>query len=449
LTVLYAGTFMLLAVIGFAIFYYRIYSVTINRIDQELYEDSQLYAELLALSGFAAVRNEILSDAKTEDPDNEFYRVIDVDGKILVTTDMTTWGDVDRYRAIRKLRDAATDYFSQTITPPGKGGARVVTAHIGPTLLLQIGETLEDTEDYLDIFRELLMILIVSFILISAAIGWNLARRSLAGMGEVTQAAEDITNGNYDRRVEVAGQFREVERLGAAFNTMLDRIQSLLQSMQQINDNIAHDLRSPLARIRGIAEMTIVKNKDIEVFKEMAVSTIEECDTLIDMINTMLDITEIEAGVDVAKMEVFDLDILVSEACELFRPLATAKSVSLQSTVKGPLPFKGNRKRMQRVVTNLLENAIKYTPESGSVAINAVNENRQLRIDVKDTGTGIAEKDLSLIFQRFYRCDQSRSQGGVGLGLSLVKAYTESMNGEIHVESVPNQGSLFSLRFAT
>ena len=449
LTVLYALTFMVLAVIGFTIFYYRIYSVTINRIDQELYEDSQLYAELLIQSGFAAVRDKILGDAKSENPEKEFYRVLNTHGEILVSTDMSTWGNVDNYQAVSELQDAAKNYFAQTIETSGKDKARVVAARIGPTLLLQIGETLEDTEEYLDIFRDLLMILIVTFVIISTAIGWNLARRSLAGMGEVTRAAEDITNGNYDRRVEVAGQFREVERLGAAFNTMLDQIQNLLQSMQQINDNIAHDLRSPLTRIRGIAEMTIVKNKDIEDYKEMAVSTIEECDTLIDMINTMLDITEIEAGVNTAKMELFDLDILVSEACELFRPLATVKSIDLQLTVKNPLPFKGDRKRMQRVVTNLLENAIKYTPDHGSVAIAAVNENRQLRIDVKDTGTGISEKELPLIFQRFYRCDQSRSQSGVGLGLSLVKAYTESMNGKIYVESVPNQGSLFSLRFAT
>jgi signal transduction histidine kinase len=194
--------------------------------------------------------------------------------------------------------------------------------------------------------------------------------------------------------------------------------------------------------------MTIVKTKDMEGYKEMAVSTIEECDTLIDMINTMLDITEIEAGVGAAKVEVFDLNILVSEACELFHPLAAAKSIDLQSTVNGPLEFKGDRKRMQRVVTNLIENAIKYTPEHGLVAIDAVSENGRLRIDVKDTGSGIAEQELPLIFQRFYRCDQSRSQSGVGLGLSLVKAYTESMNGEIHVESVPGQGSLFSLRFS-
>jgi signal transduction histidine kinase len=447
MTVLYAATFMILAIIGFTIFYYRIYSVSIDRIDQELYEDSQLYAELMMQSGFAAVRDRILSDEKFEDPEKEFCRVLNAEGKILVSTDMSTWGNVDHYRAIDKLRDTTTDYFAQTITPSGKDSARIVAARISPTLLLQIGETLEDTEAYLDIFRDLLMILIVSFVIISTAIGWHLARRSLSGMREVTQAAEDITNGDYDRRVEVAGQSREIERLGAAFNAMLDQIQNLLQSMQQINDNIAHDLRSPLARIRGIAEMTIVKSKDIKDFNEMAVSTIEECDALIDMINTMLDITEIEAGVDTAIMERFDMEILISEACDLFRPLAAAKSIGLQSTIKGPLPFKGDRRRMQRVVTNLLENAIKYTPDDGSVAIDAVNENGRLRIDVKDTGTGIAEKELQHIFQRFYRCDKSRSQGGVGLGLSLVKAYTESMNGEIYVESAPNQGSLFSLRF--
>lgn len=354
LTVLYAATFMVLAIIGFTIFYYRIYSVTITRIDQELFKDSRFYAELLAESGFTAVRDEILNNAKSEDPEKEFYRVININGEILVSTIISTWGNVDYYRAASELRNISTEYFAQTITSSGKDNARVITARIGPTMLLQIGETLEDTEAYLDIFRELLMILIMVFIIISAVIGWYMARRSLNGMREVTQAAEDITNGEYDRRVEVAGQFRVVDRLGAAFNTMLDRIQVLLQSMQQINDNIAHDLRSPLTRIRGIAEMTLVKDKDIEDYKEMAASTIEECDVLIDMINTMLDITEIEAGVIEAKMENFDLNQLVGDACELFRPIAAAKKITLlHSHLTAPLLFNGDRKRMQRIVTNL------------------------------------------------------------------------------------------------
>jgi signal transduction histidine kinase len=448
LTVLYATTFTVLAFIGFAVFYYQIYSTAIERLDDELFNDTQKFAELIKKNGLADVRSKILADAKNEDPNKEFFRILNTNAEILASTDMSVWGNVDHHRSVVTLINSNVEFIGQTIKLSYGDKARVITAVIGQSLLMQLGEILEETDEYLDVFRNLLAILIAAFVIVSAAIGWYLARRSLAGMGEVTKAAEDITEGNYDRRVEVAGQFREVERLGAAFNTMLDRIQNLLQSMQQINDNIAHDLRSPLARIRGIAEMTIVKNKDIEDYKEMAISTVEECDTLIDMINTMLDITEIEAGVYDAKMEPFDLNQLISEACELFRPIAVGKKIDLQTNLPTSLQFKGNRKRMQRIVTNLLENAIKYTPDNGNVAVTAVNEKGTIKIDFKDSGLGIAENDLPKIFQRFYRCDKSRSQGGVGLGLSLVKAYTQSMNGTIHVQSVLDQGSVFTLSFA-
>ena len=230
---------------------------------------------------------------------------------------------------------------------------------------------------------------------------------------------------------------------------MLDRIQSLLKSMKEINDNIAHDLRSPLARIRGIAEMSLLREKDIDEYKDMAASTIEECDTLIDMINTMLDITEAEAGVNGDKAEEFELVELIHEACELFRPVAEAKKINLKTELPETLAVKSNRRKVQRIVTNLLENAIKYTPADGAVKVSAAAQNGEIRIEFEDTGMGISENDLPHIFERFYRCDRSRSQGGTGLGLSLVKAYTESLNGSIHVESVLNQGSRFALVLGT
>jgi signal transduction histidine kinase len=266
-------------------------------------------------------------------------------------------------------------------------------------------------------------------------------------MQEVTRTAEEISKGSYDRRVRVKGRYREIERLSAAFNRMLDRIQSLLGSMKEINDNIAHDLRSPLARIRGIAEMSLLKEKSLDDYKDMAASTIEECDTLIGMINTMLDITEAEAGVNGAIDEEFELVSLIREACELFRPVTENKKINLRTDLPESLMFKSDRKKMQRIVMNLLENAIKFTPPDGTVAVSAAAQNGELRIEFEDTGAGISESDLPHIFERFYRCDRSRSQGGVGLGLSLVKAYTESLNGTIQVESTLDQGSRFELRF--
>ena len=324
----------------------------------------------------------------------------------------------------------------------------MITAVIGPDTVLQIGESMEEVDEYLEIFLQLFSILTVSLIIVSTIIGWLLARRATIDMAEVTKTAEEISNGAYDRRVQIKGRLTEIERLSATFNIMLDRIQGLLDSMKEINDNIAHDLRSPLARIRGIAEMSLLNDKSIDDYKEMAASTIEECDALIGMINTMLDITEAEAGVNGTTAEEFELVALIREACELFRPLAEEKNVTLKTDLPESLTFKSDRKKMQRIITNILENAIKYTPESGTIAVSAAVQNGEIRIYFKDSGMGISENDLPHIFERFYRCDRSRSQGGVGLGLSLVKAYTESINGAIHVESTPNRGSLFALRFA-
>ena len=448
LTILYSAAFTILAAMGFSVFYYRLYSVAIERMDIELVAEVREYETLAAEKGFQAIRKKILEDAQSEDSGEEFFRVMNATGETLVSTDMSAWGEADRRQALSRVKNSRSGYFAQTIRLPGDDHrARTMTARIGPSLILQIGETLEETDEYLDIFRNLLLLLIITLILISTAIGWVLAKRALADMAEVSQAAEDITRGAYDRRVRIKGRLMETQRLGTTINIMLDRIQSLLRTMQQINDNIAHDLRSPLTRIRGIAEMTLVKDKPIDDYKEMAISTIEECDTLIDMINTMLDITEVEAGVSIGKKEVFDLSVLVLGACELFRPIAAEKKINLRSSLPDQLPFNGDRKRMQRIVTNLVENAIKYTPSHGTVIVTARNDHGAVKIDVEDTGAGIPENELPYIFKRFYRCDRSRSHSGVGLGLSLVKAYTESMKGTILVNSQPDRGSVFTLCF--
>jgi signal transduction histidine kinase len=220
-----------------------------------------------------------------------------------------------------------------------------------------------------------------------------------------------------------------------------------MASMRDINDSIAHDLRSPLARIRGVAEMALIDDKPLAEFKEMAANTIEECDELISLINTMLDITETEAGVAHIKSEKFDVIQVLKEACELFRPLADEKEIALVSTMPSSQILNGDRKRIQRVITNLLENAIKYTNEGGTVSVSAVTHGGGIDITFEDSGIGISEKDLPHIYDRFFRGDRSRPRGGFGLGLSLAKAYTESMNGRIDVRSSAGKGSIFKLSF--
>jgi len=400
-------------------------------------------------SGLEGVKAALAEESELENPDEDFYRLFNFKGDILFTTDTASWGAIGGPDILQKMQNEGVSSVTQTLTiEQSDDKARMITAIIGPDTVLQVGESLEEVEDYLDIFLELFSVLIVSLIVVSTIIGWLLARRATSDMQKVTETAEEISNGAYDRRVQIKGRLREIERLGATFNRMLDRIQGLLKSMKEINDNIAHDLRSPLARIRGIAEMNLLKENSIDGYKDMAASTIEECDTLIGMINAMLDITEAEAGVNGVDSEEFDLAALIRQACELFRPIAENKKIKVESRLPESLPFKSDRKKMQRIITNLLENAIKFTPEDGRVTVSAAARNGGIRIEFKDTGVGISENDLPHIFERVYRRDRSRSQDGVGLGLSLVKAYAESLNGTIHVESTPNQGSRFALSFS-
>ena len=448
LTVLYAGAFTVLAALGFAVIYHRLHSEAIERMDRELLAEVSDYAELVADEGFQGARKKLLEEDASEDPEEEFYRLLNARGEILVSTDMSTWGDAARRQVLEGAKNNPSGRFLKTVhMSDGDSRARTVTAAIGPSLFIQIGETLEETDEYLEIFRTLLILLIIALILLSMAIGWALAKRALADMEAISKTAEEITSGAYERRVPIDGSLSETRRLAVTINVMLDRIQNLLHTMQQINDNIAHDLRSPLARIRGIAEMNLVQEKPIDDYRDMAVSTIEECDALIEMINTMLDITEIEAGVKTAHIEEFDLSLLVAGACELFDPIADEKKIILEAQLPERLLFHGDQKRMQRIITNLIENAIKYTPVYGTVTVSAKNDNGTITIAVEDNGAGISDADLPYIFQRFYRCDHSRTQGGVGLGLSLVKAYAESMQGTVGVKSQPSRGSVFSLCF--
>ncbi len=447
LTVLYAAVFIVSTTATFAIFYYQIYSMTMDSVDEELTEEIAAFREIVSKGGGEAAVGTIEQRMQLEDSQDEFYRLIDVDGKTLVSSDLSLWdGIADPVALDRKDNDAGVGLVTESIDGLDTE-ARVATATVGRGMILQVGETLEEADEYLSIFRRLFFILLLVLFFVSMLIGLFLASRALLDMEKVTHTARQISKGLFDKRVPLSSRFEEIKRLGATFNTMLDRIQILLQSMKEINDNIAHDLRSPLARIRGVAEMTLMAEPSTPACRDMAVNTMEECDTLIDMINTMLDITETEAGVQQPVKETVDLVPLIADALELFRPLAREKGIALKAQLPARLLFEGDRKKMQRVMTNIIENAIKYTPENGMVTAVGVREEDGIQVTVEDTGIGISGEDLPRIFERFYRCDRSRSNGGVGLGLCLAKAYIESMNGEIAVDSRIDQGSTFRLRF--
>ena len=322
---------------------------------------------------------------------------------------------------------------------------RILYAMISPSIILQVGQAMESYSRFLDAFKGIFIATMTFLIVLAAGVGWFMARRAVSGVEAVTRTAQKISGGILEERVPVKARGDEIDQLATTFNQMLDRIQTLLTEIKEISDNIAHDLRSPVTRIRGVAEVTLTTGKSLNDYENMAASTIEECDRLLDMINTMLMISKTESGVDKLSHEEINLAALIREACELFKPTAEDKGLSMRCDVPEVSPFIGDTQMIQRMISNLLDNAIKYTPSGGSVAVS-INENEtQVVVSIEDTGCGISPNDLPRIFERFYRCDQSRSQPGIGLGLSLARAIARAHRGNIAATSIPNQESTFTV----
>jgi signal transduction histidine kinase len=261
----------------------------------------------------------------------------------------------------------------------------------------------------------------------------------------VRRTAQSIAKGTFDSRVPVKGTGDELDQLAVTFNGMLAQVETALSSMKEVNDNIAHDLRSPITRMRGVAEVTLADRASAEEYQVALGRVIEECDRLLGMINTMLDISEAEAGIVQLQLAEVDLGEMMRDVADLFGPLAEGKHVAINFHVAGPLSLQGDARKLQRVLSNLLDNAIKYTPSGGSVMISGYGEDQAVRIVVSDTGMGVPEPELGHIFDRFYRGEKSRSEPGNGLGLSLARALITAHGGTITVTSAPGQGSEFTV----
>ena len=447
LTLWYALIFTLTSLLALFIFYYRISQITMANTDEELIEELNEFYVLMQEGGVDEVTVGVVLEAESEGQD-VFYRLLTRRGNVLKALNMNAYGNVGVSDTALHALNGKAKYVIQTFNVPGHNyDVREIYGIIGTDIVFNMGVSLADNYDYLGIFRNLIFLLMAPLFLVATLIGWFLARHALKGVEEVTQTAIGISKGSIDKRVEVKRRNDEINRLANTFNDMLDRIQTLIQGMQEMNDNVAHDLRSPLTRIRGIAEMTLMGEYSADDYRDMAANSIEECDKLIEIINTMMDITETEAGVSPFKSEKIDIVKLILSACELFDPIAEEKEVRLITDLPERLTISGDKGKMQRLVTNLLENAIKYNKHGGTVTISVKQENRRVHIEVEDTGLGIAEAELPHIFERFYRCDRSRSQAGIGLGLSLAKAIVKAFDGEIRVTSTLDKGSSFQVFF--
>ena len=447
LTFWYALVFAASATIVFAVVYALIGAMMQQRIDDELLAQSKELAAVYALQGTRMLQRSAGMQAQAAGEKKIFYRLFYPSGIVFSSSNLVYWKNVgiDRQAVVAVLRNRNHIYTGYAL-PGQRYKARVIYYRVSSAIILQMGYAMEAEGRLLQAFKQIFSVTMSGVLILAVGVGWFMARRALAGVGMVTRTAKQISEQDLQTRVPVRHRHNEIDLLAHTFNQMLDRIQNLVTGIRQMNDNIAHDLRSPITRIRGLAEVTLTHTPGLSDFKQMAANTIEECDRLLDMINTMLAISRTEAGGHLVNRQRVDFTALVTDACELFQALAEDKQVQLADQINGGIAIQGDASMLQRMVANLIDNAIKYTHSGDivTVSLNLMDPDR-VALRIADNGMGIATEHQTRIFDRFFRGDQSRSQDGAGLGLSLARAIARSHGGDIFVRSNAEDGTLFTV----
>jgi heavy metal sensor kinase len=280
-------------------------------------------------------------------------------------------------------------------------------------------------------------------IAVAAAGGYWIMRRTLQPLNEIAGRAEQITSRNLNTRLPVTPSGDELERLALALNQMIARLDESFQYIRRFTADASHELRTPLTILRGELEALIQRPRLEAEMRDTLGSSLEETERLARIVESLLAISQLDAGEAQMAYQSFDLAALTSTTVEQMRLLAEDRQLALHCHAAGELTIQGDQARLKQVIVNLVDNAIKYTPAGGLVNVWVGCKNRHAVLHVEDNGTGIPAEALPHVFERFYRVDKARSRqiGGAGLGLAIVKAIVTAHGGQVIAESTEGQGT--------
>jgi heavy metal sensor kinase len=339
----------------------------------------------------------------------------------------------------------------ETVESTGSYPVRVLTMPViragRVTNLVQLGMSLENMYKTRRRFLAIMAAVLPFALLLAGGGGWLLARRTLKPVDIMTQAARRISGEHLGERLQETGSGDELDRLAKTLNDMLGRLDDAFHQMRQFSADASHELQTPLTILKGEMEVALRSPRSPEDYRRVLASGLEEIDRISRLVEGLLLLARADAGVLRLDLRPVELQELLQEICEQMKVVADDRSVGLQTASMELVSIQGDREHLRRLLLNLVDNAIKYTPEGGSVTLSLQSEGKWATVRISDTGIGLSKDEQERIFTRFYRAVEARTQreGGAGLGLCIALSIAEAHGGRIQVESTPGQGSIFTV----
>lgn len=338
--------------------------------------------------------------------------------------------DYDRERAFNGSEAEQEDNHS--------GFALVKSVNTDSGLKLVVGRDIVERRGFAAIIFQGFFFGVIGIVVLSAIAGIIMARRVLKRIDSISDTSAIIMSGNMSERVPVTGSNDEFDRLATSLNAMLDRIEQLMMGLKDVTDNVAHDLKTPLTRLRNKAEAALREGVSADTRKQALELTIEESDQLIRTFNALLLIARVEAGTPSGALDDMDISEVINDVAELYAPVAEDAGMSLETNVQDGLTLRANRELISQALVNLIENAIKYaameSTKDKSITLGARRSGDKILVEISDHGPGIPAADRQEVVKRFVRLEKSRTEPGSGLGLSLVSAVARLHKGIFKIE---------------
>lgn len=373
------------------------------------------------------------------------FRLYDTNGRLLVTSE--TEDSLAEHWKPDRLNPQRPTF--ETFSPTGSTKSYRLcslrtTLDDGRACIAQAGYAMDRMNASLADFRRIFGLALLLSVAASVLVGRFLALRSLRPLRLIASDARGINPDRLDQRIRSSGTHDELDQLVAAFNDLLTRTERYVTQLKQFTADASHEIRTPLAALRGSTEVALSSNRSSEELRQALEDNISRFERLQKIAEDLLLLTRLDAGECILQRKSVDLRPIIQDVVDLYRPLAEERGVRLAAVMNNRLTVEADGDRIKQVVCNLVDNAIKYTPRGGRVAVSASTREDGASITVEDTGAGISGENLSRVFDRFYRTDQARSStngGGTGLGLSICRSITEAHGGRITIRSDVGRGT--------